>query len=313
MDLYSIGEMLIDFIPGNEKDSYIKKAGGAPTNVAIAASKNGLDAGMCCSVGDDDFGRFLLDTLREYNVKIIKSDLCQNAITTMAFVSLDESGDRSFTFARKPGADMFIEDQDVKEEDIKNAKIVHAGSFTLSGSPCHESTLKALKLAHDNQKIVSFDLNYRDIVWDGDSEACKKAVHECLPYIDFMKISDEEECFLTDDKMELQEFFKASNLSLLVKTLGADGAECYYQDQIIKVPGKKVKAVDTTGAGDAFWGGFLSYLLFNDVEEISDLNITLITKALEYANVSGSLCVMKKGAIVAIPTRSEIEAELERD
>jgi len=121
MDLYSIGEMVIDFPPGSEPASYIRNAGGAPVNAAIALVKSGLTAGVCCSVGDDDFGRFLMDTLREYNVRVLNPRLCREAVTTMAFVTLYENGDRSFVFARKPGADMFLREEDVREEDIREA------------------------------------------------------------------------------------------------------------------------------------------------------------------------------------------------
>ena len=123
MDLYSIGEMVIDFIPGSESASYIRNAGGAPANVAVACAKNGLEAGMCCCVGDDDFGVFLMETLTRYHVRPLRTELCKDAITTMAFVTLDDEGDRSFTFARKPGADMFLQEEDVRYEDIGAAAI----------------------------------------------------------------------------------------------------------------------------------------------------------------------------------------------
>lgn len=311
MDLYSIGEMVIDFIPGKEKDSYIRRAGGAPTNVAIAVSKNGLSVGMCCSVGNDDFGRFLQATLAEYQVKIIKTELCDEATTTMAFVSLDETGDRLFTFARKPGADIFIREKDVKAEDIKETTFVHAGSFSLSASPSKEATIKALKLGQELGKLVSFDLNYRNIAWKDDIKACASAVHECLPYIDFLKISEEEEVLLDIDNGDYHEFMRRNDLTILVKTLGPSGAECYFSGQKISVPGENVRVVDTTGAGDAFWGAFLSYLIINGVTNKENLNLNLLKEALLYANVSGSICVQKKGAIVAIPTRTEIEEYLD--
>ena len=141
-DLYSIGEMVIDFIPGSEPASYIRKAGGAPANVAIAVTKNGLRSAMCCKVGEDDFGRFLMDTLAEYDVEAVCPDLCREAITTMAFVTLAENGERRFTFARKPGADMMLSEADVKETDIADSAIIHAGSCSLSAQPeqpqhCH--------------------------------------------------------------------------------------------------------------------------------------------------------------------------------
>ena len=127
-DIYCIGELLIDFIPGSEPASYIRKAGGAPANVAIAMIKNGLSASVASKVGDDDFGHFLVDTLKEHGVKVACPELCEEAITTMAFVTLMEDGDRKFTFARKPGADTLLRPEEVKEEDIADSVIIHAGS-----------------------------------------------------------------------------------------------------------------------------------------------------------------------------------------
>ena len=163
MDLYSVGEMLVDFLPGSEPGSYIRNAGGAPANVAIAAARNGLEAAMCCSVGDDDFGRYLLGTLRENRVRCIRREPCREAVTTMAFVSLTEEGERSFTFVRKPGADMFLREEDVREADIRDTVIVHAGSCSLSASPAAEATAKALHLGREMGRLVSFDVNYRDM------------------------------------------------------------------------------------------------------------------------------------------------------
>ena len=113
MDIYSIGEMVIDFIPGEEKGSYIRNAGGAPANVAIAAARNGLETGMCCKVGEDDFGKFLMETLKKEGVRVMCRKRYEEATTTMAFVSLKDDGERTFTFARKPGADMFLKEFEV--------------------------------------------------------------------------------------------------------------------------------------------------------------------------------------------------------
>ena len=144
MDIYSIGEMVIDFIPGAEKASYIRNAGGAPANVAIAMARNGLKAGMCTKVGDDQFGYFLIDTLKKYGVAVLGGEPCREAVTTMAFVTLAEDGERLFTFARKPGADMFLAPADVKEEEIEDSVIVHAGSCSLSAGSAAESVTSSV-------------------------------------------------------------------------------------------------------------------------------------------------------------------------
>ncbi len=308
-DVYSIGEMLIDFIPGSEPASYIRKAGGAPANVAIAVSKNGLGSTMCCKVGDDDFGRFLMDTLKEYGVEAASPELCKDAVTTMAFVTLEDDGERKFTFARKPGADTLLAEADVKEEDIKNTVIVHAGSCSLSAEPEAAATVKAMRVAHELGKLVSFDVNYRNVMWDDDVDACMDAVRAVLPYVDLLKIS-EEEVDMMGGVEQIPELMKKNDIALVIETLGSDGAQAFIGDQIVKVPGRKVKAIDATGAGDAFWGAFLSSLRIQNVEKAADLTEEVVKNAMNYGNVSGCICVQSKGAIASIPTRAQIEEYL---
>ena len=180
MDFITIGEMVIDFIPGQEKGSYIRNAGGAPANVAIAAARNGLEAGIYCKVGDDDFGRFLLQTLRENQVTPLAPEMTQEAITTMAFVSLNEHNDRSFTFARKPGADMMLEKSEIRDEDLKTCRLIQAGSCSLSAGKAVEATEYAMARAHELGKLVGFDINYRNLMWKDDKEACTKKVLSIL-------------------------------------------------------------------------------------------------------------------------------------
>ncbi len=307
MDLYSIGEMVIDFIPGSEPASYIRKAGGAPANVAIAVAKNGLSASMACKVGDDDFGRFLMDTLAENNVKAACPELCREAVTTMAFVTLAEDGERRFTFARKPGADMLLKEEEVLESDIADAAIVHAGSCSLSAQPVAAATIRALRLGHEKGKLVSFDVNYRNVMWNDDIDACTRAVQDILDYVDLLKIS-EEEVDMIGGEAAIPALMKDRGIALVVQTLGANGVRAYYGGDYFDVAGRKVKAVDATGAGDAFWGAFLAKLRISGVEKASDLTAGIIREALEYGNISGSICVQTKGAIASIPTRMQIEA-----
>lgn len=311
-DLYSLGELLIDFIPGSEEASYIRKAGGAPANVAIAVAKNGLQASMCCKVGDDDFGRFLMDTLAEYNVKAACPELCSEAVTTMAFVTLQPDGERRFTFARKPGADMLLREDEVKEEDIADSVIVHAGSCTLSAQPVASATVRALRLGHEMGKLVSFDVNYRNVMWNDDIEGCTKAVKEILPYVDLLKIS-EEEVDMLGGEAALPEVMKNNGISMIMETLGSDGAKALFDGQEIRIHGRKVKAVDATGAGDAFWGAFLARLRILGVSKKEDLTADIIRDAMRYGNVSGSICVQHKGAIASIPTREQIEECIARE
>lgn len=308
MDLLSIGEMVIDFIPGTEPASYIRNPGGAPANVCIAVAKNGLEAGMCCSVGDDDFGRFLMDTLKEHHVRILNPRLCQEAITTMAFVTLAPDGDRSFTFARKPGADMFLREEDVKEADIRDSVIIHAGSCSLSASPVDSATIRAMRLGHEMRKLVSFDVNYRDVMWNSPAD-CAARVFEVLPYVDILKIS-EEEADMMGGVENIPSLMEKNGITLTVETLGGAGARCFFGGKVLSVPGRKAVCVDATGAGDAFWGGFLSSLRIQNVEKASDLTEDIIRRAMEYGNIGGWICVQSKGAIPSLPTRAQIEKYL---
>lgn len=310
MDLICVGEMLIDFLPGNEDGVFIRMPGGAPANVAVAVARNDLDVGFCGRMGNDDFGRFLLKTLDEHKVTALCPELINEAVTTMAFVSLNEDGDRSFTFARKPGADMFLSRADVDAAKVTEANMVHAGSCSLSRGSAADATHYAMEAAHNAGKMVSFDVNYRNLMWDDDRDACVEAVKSILPFVDFLKISEEEEDMLG---MPPEEAANAYHIAVLVETLGADGARCHFGGKTFTVPGRKAICVDATGAGDAFWGGFLSCLLHHNVTSTADLTEELVLKSLQYGNIAGWLCVQKKGAMESLPTMAEVQSILQTE
>ena len=201
---------------------------------------------------------------------------------------------------------MFLSEEDVKEEDIDESVIVHAGSCSLSAQPVAKATIKAFRIAHEKEKIVSFDVNYRNLMWKDDESACTDAVMEILKYVDLLKIS-EEEVEMMGGEDALAGLMEENGISLLVETLGSNGAQAFFEGEIIKNAGYSVKAVDATGAGDAFWGGFLSSLRLQGVDNVEGLSKTVIEKAMEYGNASGCICVQGKGAIVSIPTREQIE------
>ena len=305
MDLYSLGELVIDFTPGSEPASYIRNPGGAPANAAITAARSGLETGVCSSVGDDDFGRFLLQTLEENGVRVLNPELCEKAITTLAFVTLAPDGNRSFTFARKPGADMFLEEKAVKEEDIRGSVIVHAGSCSLSASPVAEATAKALRLGHELGKLVSFDVNYRSVMWKNDQAACAAKVREILPYVDLLKVSDEE-VDMMGGEAALPALMKEFGVTVVVETLGGAGARCFFGGESWSVASHKVPCVDTNGAGDAFWGAFLASLRIQGVDRKEQLTKEIVARAMEYGNAAGALTVQKKGAIPALAPREGI-------
>ena len=180
-------------------------------------------------------------------------------------------------------------------------------SRPVSASPEAEATEKALRLAAAHGRFVSFDLNYRDLMWNGDFEACAAAVRRVLPYVDALKLSEEEAGLFCGEE-GVQAMMERFGIRVVVETLGADGARCFFGGKSFDIPGRKAVCVDATGAGDAFWGGFLSALRIGGLEKPEDLSEDLLRRALEYGNKCGWFCVQKKGAISSLPTRAEVEA-----
>ena len=307
MDIICMGEALIDFTPGKEERSYVCNPGGDPANACIAIARNGLKTAFLGKLGNDDFGKLLKTTLEKDGVELLCPELTSEAVTTLAFVTLYEGGERSFTFVRKPGADILLSKDDVKEEMIQNTKILHAGSVGMSANPSREAHFKAMEMAKKAGKLVSYDVNYRNMIWS--FEDAKAVVDQVLPYVDLLKISDEELDFVGGEA-NIPNVMKENNISVVIETLGSKGAKFFFDGKEAVVEGHKVKAVDATGAGDAFWGGFLSSLLMSGVSKTEDLNEELLRKALEYGNASGGLCVQKMGGIPALPTKADIEAFL---
>lgn len=307
-DIICAGEMLIDFTPGKEPHTFTANPGGAPANVAVSTARNGISTAFLGILGQDDFGKRLKETLELEDITVLCPTLTDKAITTLAFVTLYENGERSFTFARKPGADLLLSTEDVKEQDIDQCRLFHAGSFSLSGNPSREAIVYGMKLAHEKNKLVSFDVNYRDMIWH-DMEKCKQEVDRVLPYVDLLKISDEELYFVGGEE-NIDHFMEQYDIKVVIQTLGSAGAKYYFNKNQKVIPGKKVTSIDATGAGDAFWGGFLSRLLMYGVHHASEITEEMVETALIYGNHSGALCVQKMGGIPAIPTKDAIEESL---
>ena len=160
MDIICMGEMLIDFTPGKEERSYVCNPGGAPANACIAIARNGLETGFLGRLGNDDFGKLLKKTLEDNQVKMLCPELTDKAVTTLAFVTLYEGGERSFTFVRKPGADIMLDAKDITEEMLADTKMLHAGSFGMSADPSRTAHFEAMKLAmEDGVELMGY------IVW----------------------------------------------------------------------------------------------------------------------------------------------------
>ena len=304
-DVIALGELLVDLAERSKDEAgyptLAANPGGAPGNFLAALSAYGKKTAFLAKVGDDTFGRLLVGTMQRAGIDGRGIRIDPDTFTTLAFVTFDAHGDRSFAFARKPGADMYLTAAQVEAADISRFGIVHAGSCSLSGGSAAEATVYALKEAARQRKLVSFDVNYRDLLWDGDRAAAAKAVQSVLPYVDLLKVSDDETDMVGGEEV-LPLLRERYGISAVVETLGRDGARCFFDGKTLPCPGIPSDAVDTTGAGDAFWGGFLSTLCEAGVTDSLMLSENLILSAMKRGCAAGALCVKQKGAMESLPT-----------
>ena len=289
--LLCIGEILADMI-GEEKNetiTYERKAGGAPFNVACALKKFGRDVKFVGSVGDDLIGSFLINYAKNFGMDTTYIHQNKERNTTLAFVELNEAGERSFCFYRKNTADYCM--PKVDDELIKAANIVCIGSLMLADSECVEYALDVIDRAHSFGKTVAFDVNYRTDIYR-DKESAIKTYKRILSVADIVKFSEDEVETFGEDYVDSL----SDKLTLI--TLGKDGSEWRYKGNTNRVPTITVKPVDTTGAGDAFFAGALSVLDKNVGAPLTD---ELLNDALRFGNVAGALNTTGRGAIDNLP------------
>ncbi|MFD1030633.1 carbohydrate kinase family protein [Metaplanococcus flavidus] len=314
-NLFSIGEILIDFIPHQKgialKDvvSFTRVPGGAPANVAAAVAKFGGTASLITKVGKDAFGDFLLEELTKNGVKTDKIVRTKEANTGLAFVSLLENGERDFSFYRNPSADLLLEDSEVNDDWFQQGDFLHFGSVDLVESPMKQAHVKAIGAAKARGSVISFDPNVRLPLWDVPEE-CRKTILEFIPMAHIVKISDDELEFITgiaDESKAIATLF-TGDVKVVVLTKGAKGADLYVQDQKYSSAGYAVKVEDTTGAGDAFTGGFLYQLLKLNAgqDNLEDIVSEHHQELLAFANASGALVTTGKGAISSLPTKEQV-------
>ena len=316
IDVTALGEILIDFTPCGTSPAgqrvFEQNPGGAPANVLACLNKCGKKTAFIGKVGDDMHGQFLVDVLKNSGIGTEGVIVDSSVFTTLAFVDLSDSGERSFSFARKPGADTCLTKDELKEDLIRDSKVFHIGSLSLTAEPAKGTTFKALEIAKEAGCILSYDPNYRAPLWDS-KEAAIEGMRSVVSYMDVMKISDEETALLTDivEPEGAAKALVAQGVSVVAVTLGADGALVCTKDGSTVVPGFKANMVDTTGAGDSFWGGFLNCLLESG-KRPDELTLDEVATFAKYGNAVASLCVEKRGAIPAMPTVEEVEERLKK-
>ncbi|MGM9659374.1 MAG: carbohydrate kinase [Faecousia sp.] len=310
IDLVALGEILIDFTPSGVNEQgialFARNPGGAPANVLAMNNRLGGTSAFIGKVGADGFGRYLRQTLTGCGID--DSGLVEDTSipTTLAFVQLNEQGDRSFSFYRKPGADLMLTASEIRRDLIDRCKIFHFGSVSLTGEPCRSACLEAAAYAKQQGKRISFDPNYRPLLWDSEVEA-REQIMRGIALADILKVSEEEMQLITgtDDLEKGSRILLEMGPSLVLVTMGEKGA--FYRNRIHAqlIPTYPVKAVDTTGAGDAFVGAMLWCLKDLPVEEISHSDLS---RMVDFANAAGSLTTTKGGAIPALPSMEEIRS-----
>ncbi|OBR65284.1 hypothetical protein A7K91_20085 [Paenibacillus oryzae] len=312
-DVVAIGELLVDMFrndssPDGVEWSYGCQAGGAPANVLALLAKLGRKTALIAKTGNDEFGRFLAEALTRAGVEGSGVVRDQGNATTLAFVHLDKEGDRSFSFYRNPGADQMLEERELDWSLIDSASILHVGSVSLTHEPSASATLAALRYAKAAGKMVSFDPNLRPALWSSLQHA-RTMILEALQYADIVKVSEEELLFLTgtDDasegSLQLMERF---GTGVILVSFGGEGSFCRIGSRTCSVQAYPVRAIDTTGAGDTFFGAFLHKLLEHG-EPAEQWRVEEIQAALQFANAAAALVTTRKGAMSSMPDFQEIK------
>lgn len=308
-DIVAVGEVLIDLTQkGNDAQGigqYAANPGGAPANLAVAAARLGAKTAFVGKVGNDAFGAYLRAVLDENGVDTtgMRTDPAEH--TTLAVVSVDAGGERSFSFYRDPSADVNLKPEEIPEALLKETRVLHFGSVSLTAEPARSATLYAAKTARENGCLVSYDPNYRASLWHSEEEAVAQ-MKAALPMCDILKISDEELPLLTGttDPEIGSRMLSELGIRLIFVTLGANGAFFRLGEQTGSVPGIKVTVGDTNGAGDTFFGAALSQLVKEDLEKLS---MERLTRIANFANKAAAITTSRHGAIPAMPTLDEVQ------
>lgn len=309
-DVVAMGELLIDFTADglSQQGNRLFEAcpGGAPCNVLAMLNKLGKKTAFLGKVGKDQFGIQLKKTLKELGIDTSHLLTDETVNTTLAFVHTLADGDRDFTFYRNPGADMMLTEEEIDPELIANARIFHFGTLSMTHEGVRQATKKAIDIARENGLLISFDPNLRPPLWSF-LELAREQMEYGFQFCDILKISDNEIQFVTgkEDYDEgircLQEKYR---IPLILLTLGKDGSRAYYNDICVEHGGYRVKAIETTGAGDTFCGSALSYILEHDFYNMTKEQLR---QMLAFSNAAAALITTRKGALCAMPEKEEIE------
>ena len=308
-DICAIGDILIDYVPAADyrpdAPVYQMKTGGTMVNLAAASAKLGMNTLFVGKVGRDFMGRFILDELAGLGGDVRHCPEDPVHPTTQAFVSLSADGERSFSFARRFGADIFLDKEDLPMGQTLSSAMLCFSGMCLTDEPIKSSVRYAVSKAAERGVPIAFDLNYRPGLWRHEASV-KKAVAPLLPLIDIYKSSDDELYLVTGEKdfKAAAKKLAAYGCRLIVSTKGNHGAEYYYLGHTGRAPAFNVPVVDTTGAGDCFFAALLYQV--NLSGGLESLEAAHLDRMIAFANAAGSLATTKKGGVASAPALAEI-------
>lgn len=311
-DVTALGELLIDFTESGSsaQGNPLLEAnpGGAPCNVLAILAKLGYRTAFIGKVGKDRFGRQLKATLDEAGIASDALLFDPEVHTTLAFVQTFADGDRDFSFYRNPGADMMLDEGEVPTDRIRDSRIFHFGTLSMTHEGVRRATLKALLAAKEAGALISFDPNLRPPLWDTLDNA-KEQVKCGLSYCDILKISDNEIQWLTGEEdftAGVDKIRADYDIPLILVSMGPDGSRAYYKGIMAEAaPFRTKDTIETTGAGDTFTGCVLRYVLDHGLD---DLTAADLKEMLTFANAAASIITTRKGALRVMPAQAEIEA-----
>jgi len=313
-DITALGEILIDFTPCGRNEygypMYIQNPGGGPVNLGAAAAKYGCSCAVIGKVGNDAQGRFLTDCLR--NAGVDTTGVCTDPVynTTLAFVTLQDDGERDFTFYREHEADIRLSPEEIRYDLIENSRILHVSGLTLPHELSGASARAGIAAAKKAGTLVSFDPNYRAPLWE--KEDAVRQITEILTQIDMVKFSEDEAAMLwgTTDLEKCAAYFHESGVKLCALTMGREGAYISGAGFAFRNPAytKDIVSVDATGAGDIFWGSFLSRLVKAENMREALADPAFLKKAFAFASAAAGLSTTKKGGVPSVPEYEEAAA-----
>ncbi len=312
-DVVCIGELIIDMIsqePGkslSKAKTFSKFAGGAPANVAVGLANLSRNVRFAGRVGDDSLGLFLKQYLEDYSINTDLLIADQNLKTRLAFVSIDNQGERSFEFWEKNPADLALMADDVLQSAFNQSKIIHFGSLGLTDIKSRKEFIKIAKAVKSSDTLISFDPNYRSSLWKSESEAFR-VLNAFASRAHIIKMDIEEAKFLCncDSLDEILELLTFKTSQIVAITMGKDGCILRNRKYSVKIPEFKVNAVDSTGCGDAFMAALLDGIIsFGEPpKSLSEEKLFTIGNR---ANAAGAIAATRYGAMSNPPTRSEID------